>query len=53
MEKWLKFYATYSFSTSLDSCYRTTLLNTKLQKFTLSQENCEKFCQSFILFSSI
>jgi len=28
MEKWLKFYAIHKFSTSPDSYYRTTLLNT-------------------------
>src|SRR6218665_2575829 len=42
MEKWLKFYATYTFSTSPHSCYRTTLLNTKVPTFTASQENSEK-----------
>src|SRR6218665_1410936 len=42
MAKWLKFYATYTFSTSPHSCSRTTLLNTKVPNFTVSQENCEK-----------
>src|SRR6218665_4023591 len=40
-EKWLKFYATYTFSTSPHSRYRTTLLNTKSLNVTVSQENCE------------
>jgi len=43
MEKWLKLYATNIFSTSPRSCYRTTLLNTKVPNFTGSQENFEKF----------
>ena len=42
MAKWLTFYATYTFSTLPHSCYRTTLLNTKVPNFTVSQENCEK-----------
>ena len=42
MAKWLRFYATYTFSTSPHSGYRTTLLNTKVLNFTVSQENCEK-----------
>src|SRR6218665_2298663 len=42
MAKWLKFVAPYTFSTSPHSCYRTTLLNTKVPNFTASQENCEK-----------
>src|SRR6218665_2810137 len=41
MKKWLKFYATYTFSTSPHSRYRTALLNTKVLNFTVSQENCE------------
>src|SRR6218665_1391260 len=42
MEKWLKCYAPYTFSTSPHSCYRSTLLNTKVPNLTASQENCEK-----------
>src|SRR6218665_1526585 len=42
MAKWLKCYAPYTVSTSPHSCYRTTLLNTKVPNFTASQENCEK-----------
>ena len=42
MKKCLEFYATYTFSTSPHSCYRTTLSNTKVLNFTVSQENCEK-----------
>jgi len=42
MAKWLKFDATYTFSTAPHSCYRTTLLNTIVPFFTVSQENCEK-----------
>jgi len=38
MAKWLKFYAIYSFSTSPHSCYRATLLNTKVLNFTVSKE---------------
>jgi len=53
MEKLLKFYATYTFSTSPHSCYRTTLSNTKVPNFTVSEENCEKLCQNFVLFPSI
>jgi len=41
MAKWLQFYATYTFSTSPHSGYCTTLLNTKVPYFTVSQENCE------------
>jgi len=39
MAKWLKFYAAYTFSTSRHSSYCTTLLNTKVPNFTVSQEN--------------
>jgi len=39
MAKWLKIYATYTFFTSPHSCYRTTLLNTKVPNFRVSQEN--------------
>ena len=42
MAKWLNFCAAYTFSASPHSCYRTTLLNTKVQNFTVSQKNCEK-----------
>jgi len=38
MTKWLKLYAIYEFSTSPHSSHRTTLLNTKLLKFTVSQQ---------------
>jgi len=38
MEKWLKFHATYTFSTSPHSCYRIILLNTKVPNFTVSQK---------------
>jgi len=38
MAKWLKFYAIFTFSTSPHSYYRTTLLNTKVYNFTVSQE---------------
>jgi len=31
MAKWLKLYATYTFSTSPNLCHRTTLLNTDVQ----------------------
>src|SRR6218665_2012057 len=51
MKKWLKFYATYTFSTSPHSRYRTTLLNTKVLNFIVSQENCEtilsELCNNF------
>src|SRR6218665_4148790 len=36
-EKWLKLYAMYTFSTSPHSRHRTTLLNTKVLYFTVSQ----------------
>src|SRR6218665_230271 len=42
MAKWLKFYATYKFSTSSHSCYRTTLLITTVPNFTVSHGNWEK-----------
>src|SRR6218665_1754939 len=42
MAKWLNFYATYTLFTSPHSCYHTTLLNTKVPNFTVSQENCEQ-----------
>jgi len=51
MENWLKCYATYTFSTSPHSCYRTTLLNTKVSNFTVSQENCEKIMPELCLIS--
>src|SRR6218665_2315404 len=50
MAKWLKVYATYTFSTSPHSCYRTTLLNTKVPNFTVSRENCEKSVRTLSYF---
>jgi len=42
MTKWPKLYAIYTFSTSPHSCHRTTLLNTKVLNFTVSQEKAVK-----------
>src|SRR6218665_2767240 len=36
MAKWLKFHATYTFSTSPHSCHRTTLLNQKVLNFYIT-----------------
>jgi len=38
MAKWLKFYVTYTFSTSPHSCDSNTLLNTNVQNFTIPVE---------------
>jgi len=43
MTKWLKLYATYTFSTSHNLCHRTTLLNTNVQivQWNLLQLDCK------------
>ena len=38
MANWLKLYATYTFSTSPNLCYRTTLLNTDVQNCYITLE---------------
>jgi len=38
MTEWLKFYAIYTFATSPHSSHRTTLSNTKVLNFTVSQK---------------
>ena len=38
MEKWLKLYATYTFSTSPNLCHRTTLLNTDVPNCYITLE---------------
>jgi len=43
MTEWLKLWAIYTFYTSPHSSHRTTLLNTKVLHFTVSQKKCEKF----------
>src|SRR6218665_1652083 len=53
MAKWLKLYVIYPFVTSPHSCYRTTLLNTKVLNFTVSKENSEKLCQIFVVSSCL
>jgi len=42
MAKWLKLHVIYPFAISPHSCYRTTLLNTKVLNFTVSKE---KLCK--------
>jgi len=50
MGKWLKLYSTYTFSTSPHSCYRTTLLNTKVPDFTVSRENWNNYVRTLSYF---
>jgi len=45
--KWLKLYATYTFSTSPNLCHRTTLLNTDVPNYHWNLLDCSDMSQQF------
>src|SRR6218665_843886 len=45
-----KLYIIYSFSTSPHSCYRTTMLNTKVLNFTVSKEKLKNYVRTLSYF---